>query len=103
MALAANTVIDMGGGNAVVKDRRVTAKIAYPVAGMLSLKSPGEVAREHHAVVEATGQVCEWQQPYRTFKALQGQCLACNPGPHLTDLGLTDGTAKDIRPILVTP
>ncbi|MBX9828602.1 MAG: amidohydrolase family protein [Xanthobacteraceae bacterium] len=103
MALAANTVIDMGGGNAVVKDRRVTAKIAYPVAGMLSLKSPGEVAREHHAVVDAAGEVCEWQPPYRTFKALEGQCLACNPGPHLTDLGLTDGTAKDIRPIPVTP
>ena len=103
MALAANTVIDMGGGNAVVKDRRVTAKIAYPVAGMLSLKSPGEVAREHHAVVDAAGEVCEWQPPYRTFKALEGQCLACNPGPHLTDLGLTDGTAKEIRPMLVTP
>jgi adenine deaminase len=61
------------------------------------------VAREHRAVVDATGQVCEWQFPYRTFKALQGQCLACNPGPHLTDLGLTDGTAKEIRSVLVTP
>jgi adenine deaminase len=101
MALAANTVIEMGGGNAVVQDRRVTARIAYPVAGMLSLKPPSEVAREHRAVVEAAGQICEWQPPYRTFKALEGQCLACNPGPHLTDLGLTDGTTKEIRPLLV--
>jgi adenine deaminase len=101
MALAANTVIDMGGGNVVVKDRKVTAQIAYPVAGMLSLKPPQEVARDHHAVVAATSEICDWQPPYRTFKALSGQCLACNPGPHLTDLGLTDGTTKEIRPMLI--
>jgi adenine deaminase len=101
MALAANPVIDMGGGNAVVKGERVIAQIAYPVAGMLSLKPPAEVAREHRAVVAAAGEICEWQPPYRTFKALEGQCLACNPGPHLTDLGLTDGTSREIHPILV--
>ncbi|MGA8412909.1 MAG: adenine deaminase C-terminal domain-containing protein [Xanthobacteraceae bacterium] len=101
MLLAANTVIEMGGGIAVVKDAAVTAKIAYPVAGMLSLKSPAEVAREHKAVVDAAGEVCAWQPPYRTFKALGGQSLACNPGPHLTDLGMTDGGSKDIRELLV--
>ncbi len=96
MALAANTVIEMGGGNAVVKDGRVTAKIAFPVAGLLSTRSPREVAAEHRKVVEAAGEVCEWQLPYRTFKALQGQCLACNSGPHLTDQGLTDGDTRQI-------
>ena len=49
MALAANTVIEMGGGIAVVKDGKVTAQIAYPVAGMLSLESPAEVARDASA------------------------------------------------------
>jgi adenine deaminase len=102
MALAANTVIDMEGGCAVVKNGRVAAKLAYPVAGMLSLKAPAEVAREHHAIVEAAGQICQWQPPYRTFKALSGQSLACNPGPHLTDLGLTDGGTKEIREMVVS-
>jgi adenine deaminase len=97
MMLAANTVIEMGGGIAVVKNNAVIAKIAYPVAGMLSLKSPAEVGREHKAVVEAAGEVCVWQPPYRTFKALGGQSLACNPGPHLTDLGMTDGGSKEIH------
>ena len=96
MALAANTVIEMGGGNAVVKDGRVIAKIAFPVAGLLSTKPPREVASEHRRVVEAAGEVCEWKMPYRTFKALQGQCLACNSGPHLTDQGLTDGDTRQI-------
>ena len=101
MALAANTVIDMSGGIAVVKDGRVTARIAYPVGGLLSDKGPAEVAREHRRVVEAAGEICTWQPPYRTFKALEGQSLACNPGPHLTDQGLTDGGTKEIRGILV--
>jgi len=68
---------------------------------MLSLEPPAEVARAHQAVVEATGKVCTWHPPYRTFKALGGQSLACNPGPHLTDLGLTDGTTKEIRELVV--
>ncbi len=101
LVLAANTVIGMQGGIVVVKDRKVAAQLAYPVAGMLSLDSPAEVARAHQRIVEAAGEICAWQPPYRTFKALSGQSLACNPGPHLTDLGLTDGTTKEIRPGLI--
>ena len=96
MALAANTVIEMGGGNVVVRHGRVLASTAFPVAGLLSAKPPLDVAREHRAVVDAAGEIVEWQGPYRTFKALSGQCLACNPGPHLTDLGITDGESKQI-------
>jgi adenine deaminase len=102
MALAANMVIEMGGGIAVVKGGRIIARIAYPVAGLLSQESPHEVARAHRRVVEAAGEICTWQPPYRTFKALEGQSLACNPGPHLTDLGLTDGGTKEIREMLVS-
>jgi len=101
MALAANTVIAMHGGNAVVQGGGVLASTAFPVAGLLSAKLPEEVVREHRAVVEAAGRVIQWQGPYRTFKALSGQCLACNAGPHLTDLGLTDGTTQMLVPTLV--
>lgn len=101
LALAANTVIGMKGGTVVVKDGVVVAQLAYPVAGMLSLDGPAEVALAHKRIVEAAGEICAWLPPYRTFKALSGQSLACNPGPHLTDLGLTDGTTKEIRPGLI--
>ena len=96
MALAANTVIDMGGGNAVVKGGKVIASVAFPVAGLLSTDAPEKVAREHKAVADAAGEIIRWEGPYRTFKALSGQCLACNPGPHLTDCGITDGHTKQI-------
>jgi adenine deaminase len=101
LALAANTVIGMHGGIVVVKNAQVVAQLAYPVAGMLSLDDPASVAAAHKRIVEAAGDICTWEPPYRTFKALSGQSLACNPGPHLTDLGLTDGTTKDIRPTLI--
>ena len=100
MALAANTVIDMGGGNAVVKDGRVIAQIAYPVAGMLSLKarprSRASIARwSRRRARSATGsRPTARSRRSRPVPRLQ-------PGPHLTDLGLTDGGTKEIRPILV--
>jgi adenine deaminase len=101
MALAANTVVNMGGGSAVVRDGQVVGQIAFPVAGLLSALEPEAVAREHMALVEAAGTVIEWEGRYRTFKALSGQCLACNAGPHLTDLGLTDGGTREVhRPFL---
>ena len=102
MVLAANTVIAMGGGCGVVRAGQVIASMAFPVAGLLSTKSAEEVVRDHRAVVDAAGTVVDWEGPYRTFKALSGQCLACNAGPHLTDLGLTDGTTQCLVPMVVS-
>jgi adenine deaminase len=98
MAIAANALVECGGGIVVVQDRRVLALAAYPVAGILSPDTPREVADAYKAVREATDRVIEWEPPYRVFKALSGQCLACNPGPHLTDLGMTCGTTRTILP-----
>jgi adenine deaminase len=96
MALAANTLIECGGGMAVVKDGRVLALAPMPIAGLLSPESPAEVAKAFAAVRAGASEVVEWKPPYRVFKAIEGTCLACNPGPHLTDLGLTDGTTGEI-------
>jgi adenine deaminase len=96
MQLAANVVIRCGGGMAVVKDAKVLALVEFPVAGMLSELPPARLADKFRALREAAGQVTDWKPPYWTFKAIEGTCLACNPGPHLTDLGLTDGTTQTL-------
>lgn len=101
MALAANTLIDCGGGIVVVKNGQVLALAAYPVAGILSAEPAVQVAADYAAVRQACEQVVTWQPPYRIFKSLSGQCLACNPGPHLTDLGLTCGSTRRILPAFV--
>lgn len=101
MAAAANAVIAAGGGIAIAKAGKVTALAALPVAGLLSEDPPEVVARALAEVQRAADEVAEWKPPYRVFRACTGSCLACNPGPHLTDLGLTDGTTKKIVPTFV--
>ena len=96
MQLAANTLIRCGGGMAVVQDGVVLALVEFPIAGMLSELSPAALADKFRKLRDAAGQVTEWKPPFWTFKSIEGTCLACNPGPHLTDLGLTDGTEQTI-------
>jgi adenine deaminase len=96
MQLAANTLIQCGGGMAVVQDGAVLALVELPVAGMLSELSAAPLAEKFKALRSAADRVTEWKPPYWTFKAIEGTCLACNPGPHLTDLGLTDGTTQTL-------
>lgn len=100
MQLAANTLIRRGGGMAVVQDGAVLALVELPVAGMLSELPPAALAEKFRALRAAADRVTEWKPPYWTFKAIEGTCLACNPGPHLTDMGLTDGTTQQIVSML---
>lgn len=80
----------------VVQDGAVLALLELPIAGMLSDLPPAILAEKFRALRNAASQVTEWKPPYWTFKAIEGTCLACNPGPHLTDLGLADGTTQKL-------
>ncbi|MFB2567471.1 adenine deaminase [Rhizobium sp. IMFF44] len=100
MAAAANAVIEAGGGMATAADGKVTAVLALPVCGLLSDAPAKEVADDFARLRAAADAIADWMPPVRTFKAVVGASLACNPGPHVTDLGLTDGTTQDIRPLL---
>lgn len=90
MAVAANAVIAAGGGMAVAQGGKVAAILPLPVAGLVSDAPLAQVATEFAAVREAMGNVVDWNPPYLTFKALVGATLACNAGPHQTDLGIAD-------------
>ncbi|MGH9704621.1 MAG: adenine deaminase [Candidatus Acidiferrales bacterium] len=101
MQAAANAVIASGGGMAVAKDAEVIAKVEMPIAGMLSTAAPEVVAEQFRKLRAAAYRVVDWLPPYRVFKAIEGTCLACNPGPHLTDLGLTDGAERRIVEMVI--
>ena len=90
MAIGANALIAAGGGMAVVHQSRVIAILPLPVAGLVSTAPLAEVAANFATVRDAMDQVVTWQPPYLTFKALVGATLACNTGPHQTDLGIAD-------------
>lgn len=101
MAVAANALIACGGGMAVARGGVVTALLPLPVCGLVSDAEPAAIAAGFRAVKDACDSVAEWKPPYRVFKAFVGASLACNAGPHLTDLGLTDGGTGEIRPTVI--
>lgn len=96
MALAANTLIACGGGMALSQNGAILAQVAMPIAGMLSDLPAAELAQQFKNLRDLSARIADWEPPYRVFKAIEGTCLACNAGPHLTDLGLTDGTTRQI-------
>lgn len=93
MALAANALIGSGGGMAVASGGAVRAHLALPIGGLISPAPLAEVAAEFQAVRQAMDAVVDWAPPYLVFKALVGATLACNKGPHQTDLGIADPLA----------
>ncbi|MFD1911035.1 adenine deaminase [Halodurantibacterium flavum] len=100
MAAAANALIGCDGGMAVARDGEVTALLPLPVAGLLSDAAPKEIARAFRTLRDAADTVADWAPPLRSFKAVVGASLACNPGPHVTDMGLACGTTGEFRPLL---
>jgi adenine deaminase len=102
MALAANTVIASGGGVAVASAGEIVASIALPIAGLLSPLPAAEVAARQRAVQNAAVAV-GLVAPMLTQPLFQVMLssLACLPGPHVTDLGLIDGTTGELVPSLL--
>jgi adenine deaminase len=88
MAVAVNRLIELGGGFAVADGGKVTAELAMPIAGLMSLKSFEDVARDlHHLRDAAKALDCVLPEPF-----LQVAFLALPVIPHLkmTDRGLFD-------------
>ncbi|MEW4398510.1 adenine deaminase [Agrobacterium tumefaciens] len=90
MALAANAVIATGGGMAVASEGKVTALLPLALSGLVSDAPLEDVAQALEELRTAVGKVVEWQPPYLVFKACFGATLACNIGPHQTDMGIAD-------------
>jgi adenine deaminase len=97
MAVAANAVIESGGGVAVVRGGEVVAHLALPIAGILSPLPAAAVADAQRVVQDAAVDVGLYSpvlsQPL--FQVMLSS-LACLPGPHVTDIGLIDGTTGEV-------
>jgi adenine deaminase len=99
MALAANTVIASGGGVAVTRSGEVLAHVALPIAGILSPLPAADVAAAQKKVQDAAVEI-GLDAPTLTQPLFQVMLssLACLPGPHVTDVGLIDGTTGEVVP-----
>ncbi len=88
MAIAVNRLIELGGGFVVSDGGKVTAELALPIAGLMSLKSFEDVAEDLHLLRNAAKALdCVLPEPF-----LQVAFLALPVIPHLkmTDRGLFD-------------
>ncbi|MBB3464195.1 adenine deaminase [Rhizobium sp. BK377] len=104
MALAANAVIEVGGGMAVAKDGHVEVLLPLPFSGLVTDASLQETANGFTGIRKAMEKVVDWQPPYLVFKACFGATLACNVGPHQTDRGIADVVTGKVleSPVLET-
>lgn len=100
MRVAANAVISSGGGMAVASEGKLDAVLPLPICGLISDEPLESVGDGFRRIREAVDRIVDWDPPYRVFKACFGASLACNPGPHLTDLGIADCTTGKILPTI---
>lgn len=96
MAAAANAVIAAQGGVSVAQYGKLLALLKLPVCGLLSDAPTAEVAADFAALRRAAAEVADWPPPLASIKSVFGSSLACNPGPHVTDLGIADGTTGEV-------
>ena len=68
----------------------MTALLPLALSGLVSDAPLEDVAQAFEELPAAVGKVVEWQPPYLVFKACFGATLACNIGPHQTDMGIAD-------------
>jgi adenine deaminase len=97
MAVAVRSVAAMGGGLVAVKNRKVAASLALPIAGLLS-PEPIEQVKERldnlHATARAMGAGLE-----DPFMALAFLALPVIPELKITDMGLVDVSRFEIVPL----
>lgn len=90
MALAANTLIQSGGGMTVVQDGKVLGLVPLPIAGLMNDKPVSEMSRLVESLEAAWGQIgCKMVSPFMTMALIP---LACLPELRLTNRGLVDCT-----------
>lgn len=90
MALAANTLINCGGGEVIVKNGKVLACVPLPFAGLMSTDSAEAMDAKVAELEKAWAEIgCDIQSPFMTMALIP---LACLPELRLTDRGLVDCT-----------
>lgn len=99
MAVAINHIVAHNGGQAVVKDGKVTAFLPLPIGGIVSDLEPEEMARREDALDDAARALgCKLPWPFMYMFVLQ---ITAIPDYAITDLGAIDCIdLKVVDPVL---
>jgi adenine deaminase len=88
MALAANTLIECGGGLVAVLDGKVLSVVELPIAGLMSDRSIEEMSASIERLEKTWADMgSTLPSPFMTMALIP---LACLPETRLTNRGLVD-------------
>ncbi len=102
MAVAVRRLAELGGGQVVVRDGRILAELALPLAGLMSDRPLGEVAAAATRLQSVAAEVLGVTIP-APFMTLSFLGLSVIPRLRLTDRGLLDVEAFDLTSLEVAP
>jgi adenine deaminase len=98
MALAANEVARMGGGQVVIKDGKTIGQVELPIAGLMSNERAEVVARKAGTVLDGIKVCgCQLNNPNMQISLL---ALVVIPALRISDLGLVDVNRFEFVPVL---
>ena len=98
MALAANQLAKMNGGQVVIKNGEIIGQVSLPIAGLMSNKRADLVAEEAATVLEGFRTCgCEIKNPNMQLSLL---ALVVIPALRISDLGLVDVETFSIIPLI---
>ena len=98
MAMAANELARMGGGQIVIKEGKIIGQVELPIAGLMSNERADVVARKAGTVldgIKACG--CMLNNPNMQISLL---ALVVIPELRISDLGLVDVSRFDFIPVI---
>ncbi|SDC08449.1 Adenine deaminase [Pelagirhabdus alkalitolerans] len=98
MAIAANKLVELGGGMLVVEDGEVLAEVPMPVAGLMSDRKAEEVVQQVQQLEAAWKQLgCTINAPFMTFSLI---ALPVIPDIRISNRGLVDVTTFELINVL---
>lgn len=99
MALAAQTLVECGGGEVAVADGEALALVELPVCGLMSTERVEVVARKVAGTRKAWAQMgCKMPSPFMTMGVMS---LACVPELRLTNRGYVNCLTFEMEDLLV--
>ena len=97
MAMAANALTEMGGGQVVVKDGKIIGRVDLPIAGLMSNEPAPVIAKKVATVLEGFKICgCQLHNPNMQLSLL---ALVVIPELRISNLGLVDVDQFDFIPI----
>ena len=101
MALAANTLAEVGGGQVVVRNGQVIGLVELAIGGLMSTETAGKVAEKANTILSGFRTCgCQLNNPNMQLSLM---ALVVIPELRLSDKGLVDSTNFTFLPVIEGP